>query len=438
MELVSDHDKEIRVKPQLSDIKRRSVTEGRAKKLQLTELDWTHLSDNYPNLIGVTDEDIENFLFTFPTSKEKRRNEDWINMTHLQTNYQVVMSRWQRKLTPQKVDFINKSIIPELYNDIPSFNPENYPIEFLGEIKLLNKQARDIKDFIESFYEEKISGASFGLGERRNTYFKSPKENVEWGVLHKELLDKIDVFETDYSFLFDKVGDERKSLRFSKEREDVQDVLKRARAYNRSDLLELSQNAFKSFKEKWIENSESTKYTDRDFSKTVFITSPRGGLETLGVFSYANNLDKGNLPYDFIGRENAITEEIILESRSMPYGEINRDIEDLVFVDDIFMSGEQAQKGFQEMVRMLEELDVTQRQEKPRLHYISLIQNKDNVDELLGYEWDTISYGDSFGINEEEVSGVVFPFSIPDGDHHEALRLLYSENKNRKLIHTRE
>ncbi len=143
-------------------------------------------------------------------------------------------------------------------------------------------------------------------------------------------------------------------------------------------------------------------------------------------FGYVNGLDKKNFPYDL-----EKTSSGTLKAESLPYGYNINDVNDIVFVDDIYMSGEQAGRTYQELEKKIAELYIKTDQ-KPRLHYLSIAGNKHSTQGK--YKWDSFTVGEEYNFRRngekfEGVSGVVFPFSIPDGHRHSIARKLYRNKK---------
>jgi len=121
-----------------------------------------------------------------------------------------------------------------------------------------------------------------------------------------------------------------------------------------------------------------------------------------------------------------------LKAESLPYGYSISDVNDIVFIDDIYMSGEQCYRAYGEQENKINELNIPKDQ-RPRLHYMSMVGNK-HTSQGKGKGWDTFTVGEEYnfrrsGKNFEGVSAVVFPFSIPDGHRHYLARRLYKNKK---------
>ena len=179
----------------------------------------------------------------------------------------------------------------------------------------------------------------------------------------------------------------------------------------------------------------------------LFRSSPRGGPEILSNYAYANRLTKSNVPYDFYTDPQAGEYKRLL-SRSLPYGSTTYGVNDIVFVDDICMSGEQQEKAYDELKYTVSEMDVA-KEHKPRLHYMAIVGNKNVIfDDESGVgvygsyhrPWDSVTIGELHKFSPDHkgeysgISAAVFPYSIPDGERHESARDLYrSVNQYRHM-----
>ena len=81
-------------------------------------------------------------------------------------------------------------------------------------------------------------------------------------------------------------------------------------------------------------------------------------------------------------------------------------------------------------------------EEFPRLHYMTIVRNKDQNFYTFGGKWDSITVGEDRSFKEkgtndfEDLSAVVFPYSIPDGDRHRVARQLYKTEQ--RFAHRKE
>lgn len=237
--------------------------------------------------------------------------------------------------------------------------------------------------------------------------------------------------------------------------EYVKEYLNHIKCYNRDDLKELSKKAYADFDIK-VSDIAKASGINNSYGKgsTIYVTSPRGGFEILSDFAYANQLEKANVPYDL--EKDEWNERDVLRAESLPYGYAISDVNDIVFVDDIYMSGEQCEKAIGVLKRQIENYEIDP-EEIPRFHYIALVGNKDN--KYLDHhksEWDTFTIADEHSferISEEQtkkyenipkeewfkgVSAVVFPFSVPDGNRHFIARDLYRRAPKRDRFKHRE
>jgi len=87
--------------------------------------------------------------------------------------------------------------------------------------------------------------------------------------------------------------------------------------------------------------------------ETIYVTSPRGGHEFLSIYSYANKLDKGNIPSDILhtGERTFNHNYPKLEKHNSPMGLTyigNRSgkVKRVVVLDDVVGSGQQKQEFY--------------------------------------------------------------------------------------------
>ena len=234
----------------------------------------------------------------------------------------------------------------------------------------------------------------------------------------------------------------QKRVDIGHDREKVESYVSSIRAYNKDDIMDISVDMELKFSE-----NASSKWHDYDKSSTVYVTSPRGGPEVLSNYAYANRLSKSNMPYDFyIDPQHGEYKRLM--ARSLPYGSKILTVSDIVFVDDICMSGEQQDKAYVELKYAVSELDIA-KEHKPRLHYMAIVGNEavlqDDASGVGVYgsyhqPWDSVTIGEvhKFSSNYKGeypgISAAVFPYSIPDGDRHEEARKLYrSVNQYRHM-----
>jgi len=221
-------------------------------------------------------------------------------------------------------------------------------------------------------------------------------------------------------------------------KENIKEYISNIKCYNKDDIMDVSVKMQTDFAELMDVKSNFVS------SETVYVTSPRGGHEILSNYAYANRLGKRQIPYDF---ETNVEEYKHLRTKSLPYGKQIYDVNDIVFVDDVCISGEQQEKAYNELKYMIKRLDISE-EEIPRLHYMAIVgnenvldkQEKDGVYKMKpgsGYQvpWDSMvigdihkftTYSDEKGwVKYNDISAVVLPYSIPDGDRHADARRLY-------------
>ena len=317
------------------------------EKIQVKEKDWAHLSTKYPNIIGITDEDIEDFI--------KQECNDL-----------------------PKTNAWDSSLIGYLYNDplIYSMLPEEMGDSWISF------------DHFSEYIQKKYP----------NPYH----------------------------------------LRIELRRKELENYLIKIKCYNKEDLEKVSIKAFDELStqiKKSVEDPAPSLYYH-----TIYLTSPRGGLESLGTFAYANNINKESIPFDLDKKVNLATYKEDLFATSLPYG-YTKEVRDIVYVDDICMSGEQQTKAFDTIQKTIESLKLDPKI-RPRLHYIALVGSDKVIQDVSGKrtvvpegypkkDWATVTIGElhNFDRNKkydfDDVSAVVFPFTIPDGERHMIARRLY-------------
>lgn len=325
------------------------------EKIQTEEKDWAHLSIEYPNLIGLTDEQVENFIKE--DCDELYKETQW---------YPYVV-----------MDFYNHPLIECI---LPvNINKENY---------------NDFSDYIQKKYP-------------------NPQELKK--LLHRKKLEN---------------------------------YISKIKCYNKEDLEQISITAFNDLSNQ-IKNIKSPDPAPSLDYHTIYLTSPRGGLETLGTFAYANQLRKETIPFDLDKKLNYSSHEDMFYATSLPYGSIV-EVRDIVYLDDICLSGEQQTKAYDTIQKNIESLKLDPKI-KPRLHYVALVGSNKVIKDKEGRrvvipeqetkrEWNTVTIGELHDFEKDkkgifnDVSAIVLPFSIPDGEPHFIARNLYkSIDKYRHL-----
>lgn len=211
------------------------------------------------------------------------------------------------------------------------------------------------------------------------------------------------------------------------QRDDYDEWLRNIKCYSRKDIVDLS-------KKMWNEWKRINQVKDIDLEKVAFVTSPRGGFEILGIFSYANDLPKEVFPYDFENSSTYIGEKkedsSFLVAESLPYGKQHWPIYHIIYLDDVIMSGEQQIHAYDSLYSKLGALDVDPEKVEVKLHLMSLVGNAEKVydDPDYKFKWNSTILGEEVYFSpsiKENVSGIVFPFSIPDGVENKLIRELY-------------
>lgn len=227
------------------------------------------------------------------------------------------------------------------------------------------------------------------------------------------------------------------------DRKHVKSYIKKIKCYDQNEIRDISRKMFLEFDSK-MKAKASGLFDENpyDNASTIFITSPIGGFDILGDFGYANasNLSKKNFPYDLEGAKSTYfpeSKDITLNAESLPYGYKILDVNDVIYVDDIYMSGEQCEKAREILRDKIKGLKISEKQ-MPRLHYMAIVGNKSEHRGRKG--WDTFIVGEEHSFTPttgkkgdwktyEDVSAVVFPFSIPDGARHHIAQKLYKDKK---------
>ncbi len=298
-----------------------------------------------------------------------------------------------------------------------------------------------IKKQIKRYNYRRKDGRLIRVPPHRRTYYIS---RVKLEAIKSKTIRKVQIIEKDWTHLsYDyrnligiTDGQVEKFIELHafnlEEKENLREYISKIRCYNKDDFGKLSIQMQKEF-EKIMEQYKVADFDDN----TVYITSPRGGFEVLSIYSYANNLSKKNLPVDFY------KEGGFMASTSLPYGYTIKDINDIVYIDDICMSGEQQNRAYYELDEMIRKLEIPSK-ERPRLHYMALVGCKEQIEidekgkrSITYYKekqpWDSVILGEehSFSYNENtkkynDISAVMFPYGVPDGSRHANARQLYN------------
>lgn len=282
------------------------------------------------------------------------------------------------------------------------------------------------------------------LMQMRNKIIREQQiKEKDWAHLSANYPNLIGFTDEDVERFIDNFISVHEGVNVSEEREELKEYISKIRCYNDDDFRELSIQMYKEFDKK---NMDQYGYILNEYSKygTVYVTSPRGGFDVLSAYSYANNLSKENLPVDFYGIEREPytrnTGTTYMASTSLPYGRTINDINDIVYIDDICMSGEQQDRAYGELTEIINKLDITPK-ERPRLHYMAIVGSKEQIiiDEKTGRRgvkprrsWDSVIFGEErdFSYNYDtkkydDASAVMFPYGVPDGDRHYKAWSLY-------------
>lgn len=208
------------------------------------------------------------------------------------------------------------------------------------------------------------------------------------------------------------------------------EYINKLQCLNDDDIESLSKKMLKDFEQQVIQQETSEQPYSRQ--STIYITSPKGGHDIVSRFAYANydKIHKRNIPFDLSKEKVSET----LRSTALPYSykDYINDVNDIVFLDDIFMSGEQGDSAYGSIISKLQELGI-KNTEYPRIHYMPLVRNSDTKAYMSLKKFNTIIPGIEYKISsslaDSEASAVVFPYSIPDGQRHYLARKLYKKYK---------
>lgn len=319
------------------------------------------------------------------------------------------------------------------------------------QIKAYNYRRKDGRLIRVSTHQRTYHMSQYKLNQMRNkTIIEQQIKERDWAHLSANYPNLIGFTDEEVEkfiehYISTQYFSESEEKGFNKRRKkDLEEYISKIQCYNKEDFRELSIKMFNEFNTR---NNSQYNY-DYNQNNTVYVTSPRGGFEVLSTFSYANRLDKKNLPVDFHNRvdEEPPFTKMYMASSSMPYGSRISDIDDIVYIDDICMSGEQQNKAYEKLDHLIKSLKVSP-EERPRLHYMSFVGAKDvtYIDKNSRRRvrplqpWDFVILGEErdFSYTEiydktgrrskkyNDISATMFPYGVPDGERHEIASRLY-------------
>lgn len=442
--------------------KRRSISRKRENIPEISNKEWVRLSNQYPNLIGITDKQIESFLENFPEeeniiSQQKLIEVKWDILNPLSALDSFLDEKNNEDIIYSKVERLYLNLVGDKKNKTDSYLKERYLD--------MNLYSGEEQKVAESCYNN-LSKLREEILNLKPSIYKKDTEKIKERLTNMRPLFK--EIEKNFEKLNTYFLEEQRKYLISRgvSRKGAIQYLNYIKCFNRNDIADLSKKAFK----KWDNKTQTTTKNDRDNPFTLrtaaFVTSPRGGHEILSIFAYVNNLQKLNLPTDFytekkIKKQKRYEEHpvkkdylMVLSSEALPYGDKIEDINDIVYLDDVYMSGEQYGDA---LLWLKEDLlkDVSPEQ-RPRLHYMSIVGNEsyksDIATEKKERKWFSNTFGKVYtfphnfaektekelkelGNKEEIASAVVFPHAIPDGDHHQIARELYAHSETSITAH---
>jgi len=201
-----------------------------------------------------------------------------------------------------------------------------------------------------------------------------------------------------------------------------------------------------------------------DSPLNMYLTSPRGGYETLSIFAYANDLMKRNIPVDLRIVNDKLYGKTIYDLELDTSFDIS--VCNIIIVDDIIASGQQfcaairsfcafllenSEPLFNELKNRIYYVTVACRDEPSYICMIESSHNKDKLDEVILDTWNnrTFSFYRTIGIHKFDeiyhtgkprkldIITMRFPWGSPDGESDEIIRALYKGRHIEPEIHRR-
>jgi len=201
-----------------------------------------------------------------------------------------------------------------------------------------------------------------------------------------------------------------------------------------------------------------------DSPLNMYLTSPRGGYETLSIFAYANDLMKRNIPVDLRIVNDKLYGKTIYDLELDTSFDIS--VCNIIIVDDIIASGQQfceaigsfcafllenSEPLFNELKNRIYYVTVACRDEPSHICMLESSHNKDKLDEVILDTWynRTFSFYKTIGIlrfdelyhtqklKKSDIITMRFPWGSPDGESDEIIRALYKGRHIEPEIHRR-
>jgi len=385
-------------------------------------------------------------------------------------------------------------------NEIDKFDAEDILLKFIGsEAKLESLLSPSLsrsldKDILTNLFcefvqqDEKTANSNFNSNFLNNPSIWKTLEDLkitfpENKALIQMSVDKhIDDYE--YGIILQRLLEEWESLQ-SKKSQNAQSVLYYAKKFMTNLGLKDEEIPFEilDFVENYnqepiskdqvdniktgLRNLQESKIIDLelqgpfDLQNTIFITTPRGGLEFLSIFAYANEIQKENLPGDILDQgeigivDYAIQELGINDESNSRFGlnflgtGTNSPIKRVVLIDDVIGSGQQQAQAYLSLRHRFpnaflyyatlagkkpeyRSFDMNNIKRDAKISFKSLYSDRGYSDEL--YIDETVGFNGYLNDKEGLIS-VVYPWAAPDGASDKISRLLINskDEKRRNL-----
>jgi len=521
-------------------------TEELVGEMAMERREWVPLCPTYPELKGIECAPVEAFNKNIKKANDecgpvkllwaqrltKMMDLDFGEVKEDLSENSVTLRQWRLHATaregenaphwmPEGVDHTQitpiQSYIWWLQYEFPELKPEN-SARWEDELKAnlivrLDPEMRRIKEMADLYNQEADTGFQCALGyaetggspyiSHQAHTFESDQEGMEQAcndVTERDYWNSVRVLSRDD--MFDLARDMGRSMHqgYDLDLETYRAHLKRSdwhHDWSKASYEELGAKAAKD--DEWQRHKKFSNYKwDRDNiakelevddvindEHTIFVTTPRGGLEFLGIFAYAHNIPKARIPSFYTPAEKhwdtaawtGIDKKMDwlgkmigsdwLNNRSEP-------VDRVVLVDDTIESGEQqlhAHRALREFfgpkVDIVHMAACGRRKVSPLYYNQGFINNKDGAmfdiepdrdgtyakaptihlqnaeegignifdDAILGKEmynfqlWrilqDNTEIGRRDGKAEDEIVTCAFPWSISDSKSSQYLRLVY-------------
>lgn len=402
--------------------------------------DWISLCPDYPNLKGITCEEIEVFLANLPPDVVKSQR--WKGrILDIRTRYEDAYSDMWKRLEEYKkgghpdwkdpeIEFWYGGKGSQLREELMEFVKSEFTSEDYEKFKdcfgcSIDNYLQRAETWDKKWYPEK--GYHLTLPSREFT---------------KEYLKNVVVYNRDEEYeAMKRMGDELAGQIW-------RDMTLPERAKARFGFADMSITDLG-----WEQLDEEQKHELKkrilNNTNTIYITTPRGGHEMLSIFAYANDIKKRNIPSDIVKRpplDQHPEGQINLSAETYGenwLGDWTDEIQRIVFVDDIIASGEQIKKLGQKMDKDFPDAKIysahlCHRREPRQLydweidrynkHAVDIYENRSVYDvETTGIATAGIDFEEDGKIFEPVTC--MFPHACPDGKSDWILQLLYGNER---------